>query len=72
MASSKSPGDRPSFSAFLKKTKDKVRGIRRDESASPQGRGKAIAVSSECKSKRAGSFMSWPVRLWSLDVSGFV
>ncbi|KAH7272380.1 hypothetical protein FSOLCH5_007289 [Fusarium solani] len=55
MASSKSPGDRPSFSAFLKKTKDKVRGIRRDESASPQGRGKAIAVSSESPDTSSGT-----------------
>ncbi|RSM13455.1 hypothetical protein CDV31_005875 [Fusarium ambrosium] len=51
------PSDnRPSFSAFLKKTKEKVRGIRRDESASPQGRGKAtIAVSSESPETSSGT-----------------
>ncbi|KAL2694204.1 hypothetical protein Neosp_000778 [[Neocosmospora] mangrovei] len=55
MASSKSPGDRPSFSAFLRKTKDKVRGIGRDGSASPQGRGKGIAVSSESPDTSSGT-----------------
>ncbi|KAM0434621.1 hypothetical protein ACHAPT_003719 [Fusarium lateritium] len=55
MASSKETGDRPSFSAFLKKTKDKVRGIRRNESVSPQGRGKAVAVSSESPDTSSGT-----------------
>ncbi|KAJ4322765.1 hypothetical protein N0V84_004658 [Fusarium piperis] len=55
MASSKPTGDRPSFSAFLKKTKEKVRGIRRDESASPQARGKVTAVSSESPDTSSGT-----------------